>query len=192
MDSTDYLHLILGHFLNSMEYHVARLEKDHTKYGDLWLKWNQKYLEVRELSLSSVDISDSQYEEMKNIYRLMAKKLKGLEGVLSTTFPLLLKISIDKTASVNIDGNENGWHFGQTIWHNFKALLQILKLHLKELRTEYTSFLDGGYADYNLVVAMNKKFKKHFKAMRELILNLLSDVEGKLSELVLEFEGGIE
>lgn len=189
MDSTDYLHLILGHFLNSMEYHVARLEKDYKKYGDDWLKWNQTYIKMENLP---VEISYKQYEEMKSIYRNMAKKLKGLEGVLSTTFPLLLKTSMGKTASVDQDSNESGWHFGQTIWHNFRALLEILKLHLKELRAEYTRFIDGGYADYNLVVAMNKKFKKHFKAMRELILNLLSNVEDKLTELVLEFEGSIE
>jgi hypothetical protein len=185
MDSTDYLQLILGHFLNSTEYHVARLEKDYTKYGDAWLKWNQTYLKIENLP---VEISPKQYEELKSIYRHMAKKLKGLESIISTTFPLLLKINIDKTASVNQDGNENGWHFGQTIWHNFKALIEILKLHLKELRSEYTKFLNGGYADEKLVVSMNKKFKKHFIAMRELILNLLSDLEGKLNELVLAFE----
>jgi len=185
MNSTDYLHLILGHFLNTTEYHVARLEKDHEKYGAAWLKWNQTYLKMENLP---VEISPKQYEELKNIYRHMAKKLKGLESIISTTFPLLLKINIDKTASVNQDGNENGWHFGQTIWHNFKALIEILKLHLKELRSVYTKFLDGGYADEKLVVAMNKKFKKHFIAMRELIVNLLSDLEGKLNELVLAFE----
>jgi len=185
MNSTDYLQQILGHFLNSTEYHVARLEKDHEKYGATWLKWNQNYLKIENLP---VEISATQYVELKNIYRHMAKKLKGLESIISTTFPLLLKIDIDKTASVNQDGNENGWHFGQTIWHNFKALIEILKLHLKELRSEYTKFLDGGYADEKLVVAMNKKFKKHFIAMRELILNLLSDLEGKLKELVLAFE----
>jgi hypothetical protein len=186
MDSTDYLQLILGHFLNTTEYQVDKLEKDLKKYGTAWLKWNQTYLKMENLP---VEISPKQYEELKSIYRHMAKKLKGLESVISTTFPLLLKINIDKTASVNESSNENGWHFGETIWHNFQALIQILKLHLKELRLEYTKFLDGGYADEKLVVAMNKKFKKHFKAMRELILNLLSDLENKLIELVLTFEG---
>jgi len=186
MDSTDYLQQILGHFLNTTEYHVDRLEKENKIYGTAWLKWNQNYLKMENLP---VEISPKQYEELKSIYRHMAKKLKGLESIISTTFPLLLKIDIDKTASVNAQGSENGWHFGETIWYNFQALIEMLKLHLKELRSEYTKFLDGGYADEKLVIAMNKKFRKHFKAMRELIRNLLSDLEEKLMELVLTFEG---
>jgi len=36
---------------------------------------------------------------------------------------------------------------------------------------------------------MNKKFKKNFKAMREIILNMLSSLNGQIKELILTFEG---
>jgi len=193
--SADYLFLMLGHFLNSMEYHVARLEKDFQKYSDEWLHWNENHLTGLSTSeLNYIDITPEQYKELIHIYHKMAKKLKGLEITLNTSFPLLLKIKINenanlKNASVDDTSRENGWHDGQTLWNNLYAVLKIMKLHLHELRNEYNKFLDSGTWSDALIVSMNKKFKNNFRAMREIILNMLSSLNGQIKDLILTFEG---
>jgi len=193
--SADYLFLMLGHFLNSMEYHVARLEKDYERYSEEWLHWNQKYLpNLSTHEVDYIDVTQEQYEELIEIHHRLARKFKGLEVTLNTTFPLLLKIKINenaslKNASVNDSSRENGWHEGMTLGNNLYAVIKILKLHLHELRNEYTKFLDGGHWSDAILIAMNKKFKNNFRAMREIILNVLFTLDDKIEELILTFEG---
>lgn len=200
-DSLDYLNIPFGHFLNSMEDHVERLEKDYELLSERWLGWNTTYI-----NSVPTEISPAHYDELRSIFFTMGLKLKGLETTLKTTFSLLTKVKITdasydkkiavktamlKRATITQDSNEFGWSYGRTLCTNVKGLLDLLKLHLQELRSVYTSYMDGGYSNYRLLVTMNSKFNMHYQAMRELILNFLSSLPSKVEEVIANFESDI-
>lgn len=198
-DSLTYLTVILGHFLNSTEYQLARLEKDYNVLSEEWLAWNTTYI-----TSTPIELTECDYNELRAIFYAMGRKLKGFETTLKTTFPLLLKIDITdavvskplivksamlKRAMVDSSTNDNGWHVGLVLRNNVEGLLKLLKLHLNELRQVYTDFQNGGYSDYTLMVSINKKFSLHYQAMKELISNFLFTLKGKVEEVIATFEG---
>lgn len=200
-DSLDYLNIPFGHFLNSVEYHVERLEKDYELLSERWLEWNTTYIKS-----VPTEMCPAHYNKLRRIFYAMGLKLKGLETTLKTTFPLLTKVTITdasyakkmavktamlKRATITQDSNEFGWSSGRTLCTNVKGLLDLLKLHLQELRGVYTSYMDGGYSDYSLVVTMNNKYNLHYQAMRELILNFLSSLPSKVEEVIANFESDL-
>jgi len=188
----DYVDYITGHFLNSLDYNVERIESLIEKQSEKWLHWNQNVVD----SKYPVILPEEQYQVMKGFFNKVGRELARLDKMMSTTLKLLLDIDIEeytedlilvKTARIKKAFQENGWHYGRTLWTNLKALLDLLKLHLAKLRSKYNEIIDDA-VDKSLVLEWQLALKTHCQSMQGLIKNVLFTLGSRLEEVIKEFK----
>jgi len=188
----DYVDYITGHFLNSLDYNVERIESLIEKQSEKWLHWNQNVVGIKD----PVVLPEEQYQVMKGFFNKVGRELARLDKMMSTTLKLLLDIDIEeytedlilvKTARIKKAFQENGWHYGRTLWTNLKALLDLLKLHLAKLRSKYNEIIDDA-VDKSLVLEWQLALKTHCQSMQGLIKNVLFTLDSRLEEIIKEFK----
>mgnify|MGYP001011903497 CR=1 FL=1 len=188
----DYVDYITGHFLNSLDYNVERIESLIEKQSEKWLHWNQNVVGSKD----PVVLPEEQYQVMKGFFNKVGRELARLDKMMSTTLKLLLEIDIEeytedlilvKTARIKKAFQENGWHYGRTLWTNLKALLDLLKLHLAKLRSKYNEIIDDA-VDKSLVLEWQLALKTHCQSMQGLIKNVLFTLDSRLEEVIKEFK----
>jgi len=188
----DYVDYITGHFLNSLDYNVERIESLIEKQSEKWLHWNQNVVGIKD----PVVLPEEQYQVMKGFFNKVGRELARLDKMMSTTLKLLLEIDIEeytedlilvKTARIKKAFQENGWHYGRTLWTNLKALLDLLKLHLAKLRSKYNEIIDDA-VDKSLVLEWQLALKTHCQSMQGLIKNVLFTLDSRLEEVIKEFK----
>jgi len=188
----DYVDYITGHFLNSLDYNVERIESLIEKQSEKWLHWNQNVVGIKD----PVVLPEEQYQVMKGFFNKVGRELARLDKMMSTTLKLLLDIDIEeytedlilvKTARIKKAFQENGWHYGRTLWTNLKALLDLLKLHLAKLRSKYNEIIDDA-VDKSLVLEWQLALKTHCQSMQGLIKNVLFTLDSRLEEVIKEFK----
>jgi hypothetical protein len=188
----DYVDYITGHFLNSLDYNVERIESLIEKQSEKWLHWNQNVVGIKD----PVVLPEEQYQVMKGFFNRVGKEFARLDKMMSTTLKLLLEIDIEeytedlilvKTARIKKAFQENGWHYGRTLWTNLKALLDLLKLHLAKLRSKYNEIIDDA-VDKSLVLEWQLALKTHCQSMQGLIKNVLFTLDSRLEEVIKEFK----
>jgi len=188
----DYVDYITGHFLNSLDYNVERIESLIEKQSEKWLHWNQNVVGIKD----PVVLPEEQYQVMKGFFNKVGRELARLDKMMSTTLKLLLDIDIEeytedlilvKTARIKKAFQENGWHYGRTLWTNLKALLDLLKLHLAKLRSKYNEIIDDA-VDKSLVLEWQLALKTHCQSMQGLIKNVLFTLGSRLEEVIKEFK----
>ena len=188
----DYVDYITGHFLNSLDYNVERIESLIEKQSEKWLHWNQNVVGSKD----PVVLPEEQYQVMKGFFNRVGKEFARLDKMMSTTLKLLLEIDIEeytedlilvKTARIKKAFQENGWHYGRTLWTNLKALLDLLKLHLAKLRSKYNEIIDDA-VDKSLVLEWQLALKTHCQSMQGLIKNVLFTLDSRLEEVIKEFK----
>jgi hypothetical protein len=188
----DYVDYITGHFLNSLDYNVERIESLIEKQSEKWLHWNENVVGIKD----PVILPEEQYQVMKGFFNKVGRELARLDKMMSTTLKLLLEIDIEeytedlilvKTARIKKAFQENGWHYGRTLWTNLKALLDLLKLHLAKLRSKYNEIIDDA-VDKSLVLEWQLALKTHCQSMQGLIKNVLFTLDSRLEEIIKEFK----
>ena len=188
----DYVDYITGHFLNSLEYNVERIESLIEKQSDKWLHWNQNVVGAKD----PVILPEEQYQVMKGFFNKVGREFASLNKMMSTTLKLLLEVEIEdytedlilvKTARIKKAFQENGWHTGRTLWTNLKALVDLLKLHLAKLRSKYEEIVEEAVG-MDLVLEWQLALKTHCQSMQGLIKNVLFTLDRKLEEIIKDFK----
>ena len=183
-DSRDYVDYITGHFLNSLDYNIDRIEAIVLKQSEEWLHWNTNVVGGKD----PVVLPEEEYEIMKKFFLRIGKELAKLNTTITTTMKLLMAIKIDDSYPPDSIGKkatyEAGWFAGRTLWTNFNALLDMLRLHLKELRSIYNNKVLPN-AD---VLVWKNALKTHCQTIQELIKNVLFSLNDKLEEIVISFK----